>query len=113
MLSAASRFGDLIDELPEDVVERLTPEEIQRIRDEGLDELPNEIVERLPDSVVDRISPDLIESASRNLPFTLTLIAIGLVALAGFVWGVSKSAFKAAAFFGLVAAGAWFYYFAG
>lgn len=106
-------LSDLIDELPDDVVEQLTPEEIQRIRDEGLHELPKEIVNRLPDSVVDRISPELIESASRNLFFTLLLVMVGLVAVAGFLWGVSKSAFKAAVFFAVVAAGSWFYLFAG
>ena len=102
---------DLIDELPPDVVEELPTSIVDQIRDEGLDALPDEIIDRLPDSVVDRIPSEYLDVASNNPALTAILLIVGIVAVAGFFYGVAKSAFKAALFFGLVAAGAWFWFF--
>jgi hypothetical protein len=43
--------------------------------------------------------------------FTAVLVIVGIVAGIGFFWGVTRSAFKAAFFFGVVAVGAWFLFF--
>jgi len=102
---------DLIDDLPPDVVEDLDQSIIDQIRSEGLDALPEDIVDRLPDSVVDRIPSEFLDVASSNPVFTAVLVIVGIVAVAGFMFGVAKSAFKAALFFGVVAAGAWFWVF--
>lgn len=102
---------DLVDDLPPEVVEDLPPSVIEQIRTEGLDKLPQSVVDRLPDTVVDRIPSQFIESASANPALTAILVLVGLVSIAGFVYGIAKSAFKAALFFGVVAAGAWYWYF--
>jgi len=102
---------DLIDDLPPEVVEDLPPSIIDQIRDEGLDTLPDEIIDRLPDSVVDRIPDEFLDVASSNPAFTAILVVVGILAVIGFFYGVAKSAFKAALFFGILAAGAWFWVF--
>ena len=102
---------DLIAEVPPDVVEDLPPSIIDQIREEGLEALPDEIVDRLPDSVVDRIPSEFLDVATNNPALTAILLIVGIVAVGGFMYGVAKSAFKAALFFGVVAAGAWFWFF--
>ena len=102
---------DLIDELPPEVVDDLPPSIVDQIRNEGLETLPDEIIDRLPESVVDRIPSEFLDVASNNPLFTAILVIVGLLAIVGFFWGVAKSAFKAALFFGLVAAGAWYWFF--
>ena len=102
---------DLIDDLPPEVVEELPPSIIDQIRDEGLETLPDEILDRLPDTVVDRIPSEYLDVAGSNPALTAVLVIVGILAIAGFMYGVAKSAFKAALFFGIVAAGAWFWFF--
>ncbi len=110
-LAPMNQFLDLIDELPPEVVEDLPQNIIDQIRSEGLDTLPDEIINRLPDSVVDRIPDQFLDVASNNPLFTAILVIVGVLAIIGFFYGVAKSAFKAALFFGLIAAGAWFWVF--
>ncbi|MBT8215959.1 MAG: hypothetical protein HKN74_11935 [Acidimicrobiia bacterium] len=102
---------DLVDDLPPEVVDDLPPSVIDQIRNEGLEKLPETVVDRLPDTVVDRIPSEFIEGASANPALVAILVVVGLIAVAGFVYGIAKSAFKAAFFFGVVAAGAWYWYF--
>lgn len=102
---------DLVDDLPPEVVEDLPPGIIDQIRDEGLETLPDNIVDQLPDSVVDKIPSEFLDAATTNPVFTALLVIVGILAVVGFFYGVTKSAFKAAMFFGLVAAGAWFLIF--
>ena len=104
-------FLDLVDELPDDVVEDLPPSVIDQIRDEGLEKLPDAVVDQLPDSVVDRIPDEFLDVASTNPALVAILVVVGVLSVIGFFYGVAKSAFKAALFFGLVAAGAWFWFF--
>lgn len=104
-------FFDLIDDLPPDVVKDLPQPIIDQIRTEGLDALPDDIIDRLPDSVVDRIPSEFLDVAGSNPVFTAVLVIVGIVAVAGFLYGVAKSAFKASLFFGLIAAGAWYWVF--
>jgi hypothetical protein len=102
---------DLIDDLPPEVVEDLPPSIIDQIRNEGLESLPDDIIDQLPDTVVDRIPSEFLDVASTNPALTALLVIVGLLAIVGFFYGVAKSAFKAALFFGVVAAGAWFWFF--
>lgn len=102
---------DLIDDLPPEVVEDLPPSIIDQIREEGLETLPDNIIDRLPETVVDRIPSEFLDVASTNAAPTAILVIVGILALVGFIYGVAKSAFKAALFFGVVAAGAWFWFF--
>ena len=102
---------DLVDDLPEDVVDDLPPSVIDQIRDEGLDKLPDAVVDQLPEGVVDRIPDEFLDVASTNPALVAILVVVGILSVIGFFYGVAKSAFKAALFFGLIAAGAWFWFF--
>ena len=102
---------DLVDDLPPDVVEDLPPSIIDQIREEGLETLPDEIIDQLPDSVVDKIPSEFLDVASNNPAFTALLVIVGILAVVGFGYGIAKSAFKAALFFAVIAAGAWFLLF--
>ena len=104
-------FFDLVDDLPDDVVDDLPPSVIDQIRNEGLEKLPDSVVDQLPDSVVDRIPSEFLDVASANPALVAILVVVGILSVIGFFYGVAKSAFKAALFFGLVAAGAWFWFF--
>jgi hypothetical protein len=110
-LAAMELLTDLIDDLPPEVVEDLPPGIIDQIRNEGLETLPDEIIDRLPDTVVDRIPDQFLDVASNNPLFTAILVIVGLLAIVGFFYGVAKSAFKAAFFFGVIAAGSWYWFF--
>lgn len=103
--------ADLVDDLPPEVVEDLPPSIIDQIRDEGLQTLPDEVIDQLPDSVVDKIPSQFLDAASSNPALTALLVVVGILAVAGFFYGVAKSAFKAALFFAVIAAGAWFLFF--
>ena len=106
-----STLYDLVDDLPEDVVEDLPPSVIDQIRNEGLEKLPDSVVDQLPDSVVDRIPDEFLDVASTNPVLVAILVLVGILSVIGFFYGVAKSAFKAALFFGVVAAAAWFWFF--
>ncbi len=102
---------DLVDDLPDDVVDDLPPSVIDQIRDEGLEKLPENVVDRLPEGVVDRIPDEFLDVASSNPALVAILLVVGILSVIGFFYGVAKSAFKAALFLGVVAAGAWFWFF--
>ncbi len=104
-----SSLLDVLDELPPDVVEDLPQSVIDQL--EGLDQIPDSLKDEIPDAVLDRIPSDLLDFASSNPLLTTILVIVGIIAVIGFFWGVAKSAFKAAFFFGVVAAGAWFLFF--
>lgn len=103
-----SRF-DVVDDLPPDVVEDLDQSVIDQL--EGLDQIPDSLKDQIPDSVLDRIPDEFLDFASGNPALTAVLAVVGVIAVLGFFWGVTKSAFKAAFFFAVVAAGAWFWFF--
>ncbi len=102
---------DLIDQVPSDVLDRLPDDVVERIQDGVIDQIPEEVVDRLPESVVNQIPDGLLESAAANPGLLAVLVIVGLLAAAGFVYGIVKSAIKAALFFGVVAAAAWFWFF--
>ncbi len=104
-------FQSSVEELPPEVVEELPEDVLQQLRDGVIDKIPEDVVERLPESVRDRVPDGLVDFASTNTGFAVVLAIIGVLAVAGFVWGIAKSAFKAAIFFALAAAVAWFLFF--
>jgi CHASE2 domain-containing sensor protein len=69
------------------------------------------VVDQLPQSVQDKIPNSLLDLASSNPKFAAVLAVIGVLAVVGFVFSIFKSAIKMAIFWGLVAAGAWFFFF--
>lgn len=104
MLPLIVRFQSIVDSIPEDVLERLPEDVRQQLEDGVIDKIPQDIVDKLPEGLRDSIPSGLIEAATSNPLFAV----IGVLAIIGFVYGVVKSAFKAAVFFGVLAALAWF-----
>ena len=104
MLSLFIRLQTIVDRIPDEVFERL-PADIQRqLREGTLDKIPQDAIDKLPAGMRDSIPPGLVEAAASNPLFAI----IGVLALLGFVYGIVKSAIKAAVFFGVLAALAWF-----
>ncbi len=102
---------DLIDEIPPDVRDRIGDEVIDQLRDGVIDKIPDNVVDQLPEGVADRIPDGLLESASANPVLAAILIGVGVLAVVIFVFGIVKSAFKAAFFAGVIGAAAWYWYF--
>ena len=103
--------GTLLDDLPQDVIDQLPTDVVQDIAEGAIEKIPQEVVDRLPDSVADRIPDGLLEAVGADPVLAGLLIAIGGLALVGFVYGIVKAAWKAAFFAGILGAAAWFWYF--
>ncbi len=101
---------DLAD-LPPDVADRIPDEVLDQLRDGVIDKIPDSVVDQLPDGVVDRIPDGLLESATANPALSAILIGVGVLAVVIFLFGIVKSAFKAAFFAGVIGAAAWYWYF--
>ena len=105
-----------VEELPDEVVEELPPTVLQQLRDGIIDKIPEDVVNDLSDSardaLIERVPefvPDSVLAAVGDNPLLAIVLAIaGVIAVGGFLWGVSKSAIKAVLFFGVIAAIAWF-----
>lgn len=106
MLRLFVYFQSVVDSIPDEVLERLPDDVRQQLEDGVIDKIPEDIVDKLPEGLRDSVPPGLIEAASSNPLFAL----IGVLALAGFAYGVAKSAIKAAVFFAAIAALAWFFF---
>lgn len=109
---SAGAQDDLTDQIPAEVLAELEarePDIVRGLRDGSITEIPNSVVDALPTQISDQIPADLTAGASGT--FIAILIIVGVIALAGFFYGMVKSAIKAALFFGLVAAVAFFVLF--
>lgn len=106
MLPLFARFQSVADKIPEEVLDRLPEDVRQKLEDGVIDKIPEDVADTLPEGLRESIPPGLIEAASANPLFAV----IGVLALVGFGYGVFKSAIKSAAFFGAVAALAWFFF---
>lgn len=109
---SAGAQGDLTDQIPAEVLAELEsrePDIVRGLRDGSITEIPSSVVDALPSGISDQIPADLTEGASGT--FIAILIVVGVIAVAGFFYGMVKSAIKAALFFGLVAAIAFFVLF--
>jgi hypothetical protein len=100
-----------IDEIPPEVVDQLPPDVVDQLRDGLLDKIPDDIVDQLPEAVQDNIPEGLLEAASSNPAFTKVLLAIAVLAVAGFVFGVVKSAVKWMLYSAILGAAAWYFFF--
>jgi len=103
---------DVIDRIPPEVLAELEarePDIVAGLRDGSLDEIPQSVVDRLPGALSDRVPSDLIAGTSGT--FLAILLIVGVIAAAGFFYGMVKAAIKAALFFGVVAAIAFFLLF--
>lgn len=104
-------YQSSVEELPPDVIDELPDDVISDLRDGLIDKIPEDVVDRLPEGVRDQVPDSLVEFASANTGFTVVLAVVGLLAIAGFVWGIARSAVKAVLFFAVVGAAAWFLFF--
>jgi len=102
---------NLVDQIPTDVIDQIPTDVLQDLVEGTAEKIPQEVIDRLPDSVVDRIPDGLIESVGADPVLAGILIAIGGIAVAGFLYGIVKSAWKAAFFAGIVGAATWYWYF--
>ncbi len=93
---------EVLESLPLDIRDKITSGEI--------DKLPDSLLEAIPDSLSSKIPASLIEAANSNPTLTLILVIAGTIGVIGFAYGVMKSGFKSAFFFGAVAIAAWTYY---
>lgn len=100
-----------IEELPPEVVDSLPDDVVQRLRDGVLDAIPDDIVDSLPASIQDKIPDGLLEAASSNPALTNVLLAIGVLAVIGFIFGVIKSAVKWMIYSAIVGVAAWYFFF--
>lgn len=108
----AGAQSDVLDQLPAEVLAELEAREpgvVSDLRDGSITEIPEGVVDALPSQIADRIPADLIAGSSGT--FLAILIVVGLIAVAGFFYGMVKSAIKAAMFFGIVAVVAGFLIF--
>jgi hypothetical protein len=106
MLALFVRFQSIVESIPEEVLERLPDDVVQQLEDGVIDKIPQDLVDKLPEGLRDSIPSGLIEAAGSNPLFAV----IGVLGIIGFGYGVVKSAFKAAMFFGVLAAVAWFFF---
>lgn len=91
-----------LESLPAELRERY-PDVVNDLREGLIEEVPDAVLDQLPASVVDRI-PESLLSSGVNMTFVIIVGVIGALALAGFLYGVTKAAIKAAVFFLVVAA---------
>ena len=104
MLSLLIRLQSAVDKIPQEVLDRLPDDLRDKLESGEIDKIPQDIIDNLPEGLRDSVPPGLIDAATSNPLFAV----IGVLALAGFAYGVFKSAMKSAIFFGLLAALAWF-----
>ena len=100
-----------LEDVPTDVLDQIPDEVVEQLRDGVIDKIPETVVDQLPEGVADRIPDGLLESASANPVLSVILIGIGVLAVAIFLYGIVKSAFKAAFFAAVVGGAAWYWYF--
>lgn len=100
-----------LEDLPPEVVDQLPSDVVDQIKDGLLDKLPDDVVSQLPSSIQDKIPDGLLEAASSNPTFQKVLLALGVLAVLGFVYGIIKSAVKWMLISGILAVGAWYFFF--
>jgi hypothetical protein len=100
-----------IDELPPEVVDELPSDIVDQIQDGLLDKIPDDVFSELPASIQDKIPDGLLEAASSSSTLSKVLLAIGLLAVVGFVFGVIKSAVKWMIYSAILGVAAWYFFF--
>ena len=102
-----------VDDLPQEVIDALPPDIRQEILDGVRDQIPEEVIQDLRPDIADQIPDSLVGAASSNPGLTAVIIIIGLLAVAGAVWGAVKGFLKVAIGLGLIAAVVWWYFLSG
>ena len=100
-----------IEDLAPEVIDSLPADIVRRLNDGALDSIPEDVFNSLPASVQDKIPDGLLEAASSNSTFTKVLLAIGVIAVIGFIVGVLKSAVKWMIYSAIIGVAAWYFFF--
>lgn len=100
------------EDLPPEVIDALPSDIRQEILDGARDQIPQDVVEDLRPEIADQIPDSLVGAAAGNPGLTAVIVVIGLLALAGAVWGAVKGFLKVSIGLGIVAAVVWFFFFA-
>lgn len=100
------------EDLPPEVLDALPDDIRQEIIDGVRDQIPEDVVADLRPDVADQIPDSLVTAASSNPGLTAVILIIGVLAVLGAVWGAIKGFLKVAVVLGVLAAIAWFYFFA-
>ena len=101
-----------VEDLPPDVIDALPDDIRQEILDGARDQIPEDVVETLTPDIQNQIPDSLVGVASANAGLTAVIVIIGLLALAGAVWGAIKGFLKVSIGLGILAAVVWFFFFA-
>jgi len=99
---------EVVEELPSDVLRDLKDGVIEKIPEDVLDSLSDSARDTLVDQFPDFVPEGFVEAVASNPGLAVVLAIIGVLAVAGFVWGITKAAMKAVVFFALAAVVAWF-----
>lgn len=102
-----------VDDLPQEVIDALPPDIRQEILDGVRDQIPQEVIQDLRPDIADQIPDSLVGAASSNPGLTAVIVLIGLLAVAGAVWGAVKGFLKVAIGLGIIAAVVWWYFLSG
>ncbi len=105
-----------VEDLPPEVVEELPSDVVQDLQDGVIEQIPEDVIDSLSESARDTLVeqfPDFVpegfvEAVASNPGLAAALAIIGVLAVAGFVWGITKAAMKAVVFCAIAAAVAWF-----
>ncbi|MFT7650767.1 MAG: hypothetical protein ACI8Y4_005542 [Candidatus Poriferisodalaceae bacterium] len=102
-----------VDDLPQQVIDAL-PEDIrQEIIDGVREQIPEDVVADLRPDIADQIPDSLVGAATMSPGLTAVIVVIGVLAVAGALWGAVKGFLKVAIGLGIIAAFVWFYFFSG
>ena len=99
------------DNLPQEVLDALPDDIRQEILDGARDQIPEDVVADLTPDVADQIPDSVVSVASANPGLTAVIVVIGLLAVAGALWGAIKGFLKVSIGLGIIAAVAWFWFF--
>ena len=102
-----------VDDLPQEVIDALPADIRQEILDGARDRIPEEVIDDLRPDIADQIPDSLVGAASSNPSLTAVVVIIGILAVAGAIFGAVKGFLKVAIGLGLIAAVVWWYFLSG
>ena len=79
-----------VDDLPQEVIDALPDDIRQEILDGARDQIPEDVVADLTPDIADQIPDSVVGAATANPGITAVIVVIGLLAVAGAVWGAIK-----------------------
>jgi hypothetical protein len=102
-----------VDELLQEVIDALPADIRREILDGTRDQRPEAVVDGLRQDIAYQVPDSLDGAASSNPSLTAVVVIIGLLAVAGAIWGAIKGFLKVAIGLGLIAAVVWWYFLSG